>query len=253
MPPRLKAHFSQAEKKELATQHCKKVPWAMHSTAGTNDTLPEVAELASALTQQAVCFAKEDGAKVLVDTDRSGVEGGGEGAGRDDKSDSEGKGEGKDKDKGSGKEPNVSKPGCKPAKGCKGHAAGSAGYLKAKEWLIVKGMQKYLLCSKTGWRKMLKKKKPTSDGKGLKIHNAILGIEDLRVAQEEIGNIDNNEWLELGANEALDKLLLKKPCIKSEAPSVPASGPVSAPFHWPKPTPLKLAPNHQEPEILIFS
>ncbi|KAF8760954.1 hypothetical protein RHS01_00080 [Rhizoctonia solani] len=200
MPPRSKAHFSQAEKKELATQRCKKVPWAMHSTAGTNDTLPEATELASALTQQGIrLFAKEDGAKVLVDTDGSGAEGRGEGAGGDDKSDSEGKG----KDKGSGKGPNVSKPGCKPAKGCKGCAAGSAGYLKAKEWLIVKGMQKYLLRSKTSWRKvaryynccvdkkcqrkweliknkygqMVKKKKPTGNGKGSKIHNAILGIE----------------------------------------------------------------------------
>ncbi|KAF8752341.1 hypothetical protein RHS01_07909 [Rhizoctonia solani] len=190
MPPRSKAHFSQAEKKELATQRCKKVPRATRSTAGTNDTLPEATELASALTQQAVCFAKEDGAKVLVDTDGSGAEGGGEGAGGDDESDSEGKG----KDKGSGKGPNVSKPGCKPAKGCKGCAAGSAGYSKAKEWLI-----------------MVKKKKPTGDGEGLKIHNAILGIKDLRVAQEEIGNIDNDEWLESGANEALDKPLLKKP------------------------------------------
>ncbi|GAB1528489.1 hypothetical protein RhiTH_011683, partial [Rhizoctonia solani] len=64
---------------------------------------------------------------------------------------------------------------------------------------------------------MVKKKKPTGNGKGSKIHNAILGIKDLRVAQEEIGNIDNNEWLELGANEALDKPPLKKPCIKIEA------------------------------------
>ncbi|QRW15527.1 hypothetical protein RhiXN_03528 [Rhizoctonia solani] len=275
MPPRLKAHFSQVEKTELATQRCKKVPRATRSTAGTNDTLPEATELASALTQQAVCFAKEDGAKVLVDTDRSGAEGRGEGAGGDDKSDSEGKG----KDKGSGKGPNVSKPSRKPAKGRKGCAAGSAGYSKAKEWLIVEGMQKYLPRSKTSWRKvaryyncrvdkkrqrkweliknkygrMVKKKKPTGNGKGLKIHNAILGIKDLHIAQEEIGNIDNNEWLELGANEALDKPPLKKPCIKIEATSVPVSGPAPAPFRWPKPTPSKLAPKHQEPEILILS
>ncbi|KAF8761383.1 hypothetical protein RHS01_00079, partial [Rhizoctonia solani] len=37
------------------------------------------------------------------------------------------------------------------------------------------------------------------------------------------------------------------------ATSVPISGPAPAPFRWPKPTPSKLAPKHQEPEILILS
>ncbi|CEL58800.1 hypothetical protein RSOLAG1IB_12201 [Rhizoctonia solani AG-1 IB] len=299
MPPKSKApkspksvdplaQLSLAERRTLAAKLRKEAPRTTRSMAvidtGTDDTLPDAAELASAANKQVVHFSDEDGVEDEVNTDGSMEVGEGD--------------EGEREDEGVGKEADSSKPARKLVRGRKGRVAGSAGYSKAEEWLIVKGMQKYLPRGETGWKKvaqfynrrvaekrqrdwelikskynrMLKKKKPTGDGDGSEIHDAVLGIEDLRVAQEHIGDIDDEEWPESdrSVNEALEEPPLKKVRIKIEPNSAPLSAPIPAPatapapvpapvpapapapFRRPKPTP-KLALKQQEPDILIVS
>ncbi|KAF8712480.1 hypothetical protein RHS03_01045, partial [Rhizoctonia solani] len=66
---------------------------------------------------------------------------------------------------------------------------------------------------------MVKRKKPTGDGEGLRLHNAVLEAEDQHIAQEETGVLNDNGWLDLDVPidaTIVDEPPLKKPCIKSK-------------------------------------
>ncbi|KAF8672509.1 hypothetical protein RHS04_07797 [Rhizoctonia solani] len=72
---------------------------------------------------------------------------------------------------------------------------------------------------KNKWNWMVKRKKPTGDREGSRLHNAVLEAEDQHVAQEETGMLNDNGWLDLDIPidaTIVDEPPLKKPCIKSK-------------------------------------
>ncbi|KAG8680400.1 hypothetical protein FRC11_002539, partial [Ceratobasidium sp. 423] len=214
MPPKLKAtkppkpidpyaHPSQAERKKVTIQLHKTVPRATCRTAG-----------------QVVHFANETGEGYMVESDGSRGEGKGKGKGggltedEEDGSGSEAREEAEGE--GEGMAGGVSKVGCGlGAKAHKGRVTSSTGYLKPQEWTIVEGVEKYLPRGEHGWCKAAKyynrrvkkvqqrnweaiksKRKPTGDGEGSRIHDAVLLVEDMRSAQEAVAAIEDEPWSE---------------------------------------------------------
>ncbi|CCO36920.1 hypothetical protein BN14_11068 [Rhizoctonia solani AG-1 IB] len=240
------AHLSLVERKALAQPRKQALRTTRHS-AGTDDTLPEVAELVSALPKQ-VQFADKEGVSHTVESDGSGVE-------------DEGKGEGKGEDEGDG-------VGSGRSDGRDGDAgAGTA----AQEWIIIGGVGKYHPRGEIGWRKvgryynrrvakkdqrkwervkdkysrMTKRKKPTGDGKGSEIHNAVLHLEAERLAQEETANLDDEEWLDSDAPIENGDAKPQEPSMKSKPNAILA--PTPAPFGH-----SKSKGKAQEPNIIII-
>ncbi|CAE6449611.1 unnamed protein product, partial [Rhizoctonia solani] len=168
-------------------------------------------------------------------------------------------------------------------KGHRGCPAGSAGYQKGKEWILVKAVGKHKPHSKPGWRKatkhynskvqkerqqewdilknkwncMVKRKKPTGDGEGSKLHNAVLEAEEQQIAQEETAVLDNNGWSDLDvapANKAQPSL--KKPCVKSEPhynTLAPAPAPAPPPFARSKAVCSMSASQTIKPDVIDIS
>ncbi|KAF8690248.1 hypothetical protein RHS03_08971, partial [Rhizoctonia solani] len=242
--------LDQPKCKCLTLQLHKPVSQITRRNAGSESSLPDIAELVSALSKQGKKGEDKGEDKVRYkgngeDKDKGkGMakgkgKGGGGGEGKHvdkgkSKSKSKGKGKGKDEyqDEGNGNSNGNSKDkrskpvghsetSCKPkTKGHKGCPAGLAGYQKAEEWKLVEGVGMYKPQSKIGWRKtakyynselqkdcwhkwdilknkwnwMVKRKKPTGDREGSRLHNAILEAEDQHVAQEETGMLNDNGW-----------------------------------------------------------
>ncbi|CEL54412.1 hypothetical protein RSOLAG1IB_11658 [Rhizoctonia solani AG-1 IB] len=237
------AHLSLAERKALA-QPCKQALCTTHCSAGTNNTLPEVAELVSALPKQ-VQFADEEGVGHMVELDGSGVE-------------DEGKGNGEGNGVGSGGSDN----------GDGDTGAGTA----AQEWIIIGGVGKYCPRGEIGWRKvgryynhrvpekdqckwerikdkygcMTKRKKPTGDGEGSEIHDAVLNLEAECLAQEETADLDDEEWSDLDVPVEKDDVKPQEPSIKSK-PNEAILAPALAPFGQ-----SKSKGKAREPDIIVI-
>ncbi|CEL63982.1 hypothetical protein RSOLAG1IB_10965 [Rhizoctonia solani AG-1 IB] len=220
------AHLSLAERKALAQPH-KQALRTTRCSAGTNDTLPEVAKLVSALPKR-VQFADEEDVGHTVELDGSGVEDEGEGNG-------EGNGVGS-----SGSDDGDGNTGARTA---------------AQEWIIIQGVGKYCPCGEIGWRKvgryynhrvpkkdqrkwdcikdkdgcMTKRKKPTGDGAGSEIHDAVLNLEAERLAQEETADLDDEEWSDSDVPVEKDNVKPQEPSVKSE-PNEAILAPTPAPF-----------------------
>ncbi|CUA67361.1 hypothetical protein RSOLAG22IIIB_13414 [Rhizoctonia solani] len=114
-----------------------------------------------------------------------------------------------------------------PSKSIKrrGRLPGSTGYTIALEWNLVKAMRACRPRTEVGWRRtakyfnarvaknqqrtweslkskynrMTKRKKPTGDGEGSKLHDAVLETEMLRAAQEETVALEDDSWSESDA------------------------------------------------------
>ncbi|CAE6462121.1 unnamed protein product [Rhizoctonia solani] len=201
--------------RKASSQPCKQVPHTSCCAAGTNNTLPEVAELVSALPKQ-VQFTVEEGA------------GNGVGSSRSDSG---------ERDTSAG-----TAVICKATKH-RGCVSGSSGYLKVQEWTIIGGVGKYLLHGKIGWHKvgkknqckwerikdkygcMTKRKKPASDGKDSKIHDAVLHLEEERLAQEETANLDDEEWLDLDVPVEKNSVKPQEAYVKPKPNTIPAPAP----------------------------
>ncbi|EUC56499.1 hypothetical protein RSOL_181260 [Rhizoctonia solani AG-3 Rhs1AP] len=277
MPPKRKApnsprpldplaHLTQAQRKALSMQARRAVPRAKQQTASTEDSLPDVAGLVSAVSKQDVHLVEEGGVEDEMEVDRSGCE---------DKGESEDEGEGKlEGDGGEGKED----PALGKSNKHKGRLPGSSGYTVELEQRLVKAVRTYLPRTEVGWRKvatqfnsrapkhhqrsweslkskygrMIKQRKPTGDGKGSAIHDAVLEIEGLRAAQEETVTLEDDPWPESDApTSGRPQGSFKKAHVKSKP--TPARVPAPAPFARSKGNQPKLHPKVLEDEIIELS
>ncbi|GAB1527779.1 hypothetical protein RhiTH_010967 [Rhizoctonia solani] len=260
MSPKSKSlTLSQAEGKMLLVQLCRKAPRTACCTAETDNTLLDVDELVLASFKQ-VQFANKDVVEYMAEINASGIEdsykGNGDGAGSGS--------EGRDKDANgddemAGNRKTTKRWGC---------ASGSNIYSKPQEQIIIGGVKNYRPCGERGWRKvgihyncrvpkkhqhnwecikdkyncMAKRRKPTNNGEGSKIHDAVLQLEAERLAQEETVDLDDGEWLD--SDKALE------PCMKSESDAIVSPAP--PPFVRSKPNSSKSKGRAREPDMIII-
>ncbi|KAF8750357.1 hypothetical protein RHS01_09351 [Rhizoctonia solani] len=175
----------------LLVQLCRKAPRTARCTAETDNTLLDVDELVSASFKQVVQFANEDVVEYMAEINASGIEdsyeGNGDGAGSGS--------EGRDKDANGDDE-------------MAGNPTGTDHHWRGQElspvwgegWRKVgihyncrvpKKHQHNWECIKDKYNCMAKRRKPTNNGEGSKIHDAVLQLEAERLAQEETVDLDD--------------------------------------------------------------
>ncbi|KAG8729881.1 hypothetical protein FRC11_007841 [Ceratobasidium sp. 423] len=166
------------------------------------------------------------------------------------------------------------KPARKPqTKGHKGRPAGSVNYTKEHEWALVKGVQKCLPRSEHGWRQVAKYvnrhvpkehqrawdvykakyHRPTGHGEGSKLHDAVLQAEDACIAQEEVGDIDDESWSDLDAPVENAPNVPQLVPNQAQVHPEPLPAPAPAPFGRSKSAQPKSTLKAQEPDIIVLS
>ncbi|CUA71479.1 hypothetical protein RSOLAG22IIIB_09603 [Rhizoctonia solani] len=275
------AHLSQAERRKLSTQLRKTVTRTTRRTSGTDDTLPDVAELVSARSKQGVHFADKAGGEHTMEMD---IEGEGNGVGENEEEgggeeEEEGVGAGEDVEDetegGDGSTTHPVKTTRKAAgKARKGRVAGSKGFFINEEWIIADGVEEVLPRGEIGWQKvgkyfndrvpkdrqrhwevirnkhgrMLKQKKPTGDGAGSKLHDKLLLVENARLEKEQTVAIDDEVWSDSDDTTAAPRLT---ETINAHAKLNPTPAP--APFGRSKAVSSKSTTAVEELDVIVLS
>ncbi|QRW21902.1 hypothetical protein RhiXN_09489 [Rhizoctonia solani] len=189
---------------------CRKAPRTARCTAETDNTLLDVDELVSASFKQ-VQFANEDVVEYMAEINASGIE---------DSYEGNGDGAGSGLKEGTKMPMDDEMAGNRKTTKRWGRASGSNIYSKPQEQIIIGGVKNYRPSQEaptTGSVSkistiMAKRRKPTNNGEGSKIHDAVLQLEAERLAQEETVDLDDGEWLD--SDKALE------PCMKSESDAI---------------------------------